>query len=101
MSVKASSHVSNSTRECKDVYMLGAAMATAQLALLYRDVSFLTLPLDEELHHLDSIELVVPDCLQLVQTVCIIASPSIPKHWLVDLFSWPEITNTVVAHEFD
>lgn len=39
------------------------------MGLAYRDVPFLALPLDENLHHLDCVQLIVPDCVQLLQAV--------------------------------
>ena len=56
-----------------------------------RDIPLLALPLDEELHNLDGIHLVLPDGLQLLQAVYVISSAPVSQNWPVDLFSRPVI----------
>jgi len=56
-----------------------------------RDIPLLALPLDEELHNLDGIHLVLPDGLQLLQAVYVISSASVSQYWPIDLFSRPVI----------
>ncbi len=55
------------------------------------DIPLLALPLDEELHNLDGIHLVLPDGLQLLQAVYVISSAPISQYRPVDLFTRPVI----------
>lgn len=56
-----------------------------------RDIPLLALPLDEELHNLDGIHLVLPDGLQLLQAVYVISSAPVSQYWPIDLFPRPAI----------
>lgn len=60
----------------------------------YRNVSLLSLPLDQELHNLDGIQLILSDCLQLLQAVNIIASSPVSQQRFVDLLASPATMTT-------
>lgn len=59
----------------------------------YCNVSLLPLPLDQELHNFDGIQLILSDCLELLQAVNIIPSSSVSQQWFVDLLTRPATMN--------
>lgn len=65
------------------------AACTAEHYWTYCNVSLLPLPLYQELHNFDSIQLILSDCLQLLQAVNIIASSPVSQQWFVDFLTRP------------